>query len=350
MSNWLFIHPRRGLFQLTICRNCKYIFECANCDAKLTTYRQSGDKLELVCHQCQSYYHYPAVCPKCHSNQIVSRYGGIDELEENLTKLYPAQIVRLDKVAKPTKSTVSVPQSQINQKLQSNSSPTHPKLSVPTSSTLQSPHFIKSQSPRTFYLTTRIFDPSLDYAKFSKIIFIQADNLLASPDYLVSEEVAKDLTEIFLQITDQTELIFDSLNPDNPFFTNFKLLNKDHPVPISPLKNYIQFLEKELHLRKTLAFPPYVNLLLFTSQETTKQKSLQLMENIKQNLSKPNLPGISVSEPYPARFLKRKNMYSHHVLLKFPRQYSHYTELKKLAREQSELYRVQIRLNPRHLF
>jgi primosomal protein N' len=84
----LMIHPRRGLFRLTVCTSCSYKWECNNCSCNLTTYRTSGSLMELICHQCQTTYSYPSSCPKCHGQQILSLVGGIDDLAEKLSSEY----------------------------------------------------------------------------------------------------------------------------------------------------------------------------------------------------------------------------------------------------------------------
>ncbi len=313
MNKTLYILARRGLYQLTKCKNCGHLFECANCDAKLVTYRHSERKLELICHQCQSTYDYPNQCPNCHNHQIISRVGGIEELVENLTLEHGEQVIRLDK----QKS----------------------KIELATNS---SEH----------YVTTRLFDPSITYPEFTKIIFIQAENLLASPDYLVQEDVLKGICEVLLQVTEKNTVIFQTNSPDLPIFQELIKLNQDYPTPESVQQFYSKFLAEERLNREKYGFPPFKNLLLLTTQEKTKENSFQSLELVQDYLQKikTELPDIQISSPYPAKFLKRRNMFSYHLLIRFPRQYKKFNELKKIIFSLAELYRLQVRLNPKHLF
>ena len=313
----LLIHPRRGLFQLTNCRNCGYVFDCENCTNKLTTYQKHKYELELVCSQCQSYYKYPKKCPKCGSDKIGSSFSGIDDLTSYIKQKHNKEVVRLDEAG-------------IFEK--------------------QNQHFIKKNSAKIF-VTTRLFDPGIDYTYFQKVIFIQAQNLLASSDYLVSEEVFKSLSELFINLNYKAEVVFDTSNPELSFFTDFlKLNNIDTKKQI--LNWYFSFLHQENFKRKKFLYPPHENLLLFTTQEKNLQKSLQKISSIREIILKEKkyFPEILVGNYYPARFLKRKNMYSHHLLIRFQKQYPKFKSFKKYIKDIQETYQVQIRMNPRHLF
>lgn len=313
----LFVHPRKGLYQITKCQDCGYVFGCDHCDAKLTTYRAFEKNLQLICHQCQSYYNYPNCCPMCKGNKIDSKYGGIDELAELLSTEYQLESTKID-----SKSKIIYP----NQ--------------------------IEDPDNRKVFLTTRIFDPSIPYSSFSKIIFIHAENLMASPDYLVGEETYRNLTEIFLQITDQTEIIFDTTSPHLAFFQDLIRIQSEHTDSTKPRDWYEGFLEVEKATRDKFGFPPFQNLVLITTQEKNKEKSGQLINSARKYLMsvQKEFPEIKITTPYPARFLKRRGMFSFHLLVKYPRQYSKFFEFQKIIRYVKSQYRVQVRLNPRHLF
>ncbi len=307
----LLIHCRKGLYQITKCLDCGYIFECENCDANLVTYRSMQNRLELICHHCQSFYNYPKECPKCNSRNLDSKVSGIDDLAEKINQEFKTQVIRIDK----------------NEKFDSQKSP--------------------------IAVTTRIFDPSIDYSIFDKIIFIQAQNLLASPDYLVLEESVKSLSEVMLKVnSENTEIIFDTNSPQIQFFQEIIKINMDHPNPINVHEWFFDFLKKEKENRQIFKFPPFWNLILLTTQEKKKENSYQIQETVKERLEKEKncFSEITISPPYPARILRRKNLYSHHLLVRYPRQYAKFKLLRHTIMEIAENYNLQVRLNPRHLF
>jgi primosomal protein N' len=388
MKPILFIHPRRGLFQLTSCNTCHYKFGCDNCDCNLTTYRTYESNMQLLCHQCQSYYNFPKVCPMCKGSDISSNFGGVDELIEVLKNDFAKTVVKVESKT------------------------------------------VMDYDPKFIYVTTRVFDPSLEYRKFSKIIFIRAENLMASPDYLVNEDVHRSLVELFLQVDDSTEIVFDTSNPDllffqelaklnsfaegdevfsenfdeingeveaasaTPLITSEKEITQSASLPllsevngglsqvvnftnrsgrifestqdsntVSNIKSqknsnsniidwYTAFVEEESRNRQKFLFPPFYNLILLTTQEKSKEKSIQKINTARQYLFgyKNQLQSLTIGSAYQAKFLKRKGMFSHHLLLRFPRQYGQYFELRDIVKSVASTYNLQARLNPRHLF
>lgn len=315
----LFILSRKGLYQLTICKNCNHTWECPNCDANLITYRKTDGSLELFCHQCQTNHNYPTNCSVCGYKDIVSKYGAIDDLEENMvaegTKVYRLDLAKFNK-----KQTSPI-------------------------------DIAKMQSVDTF-LTTRLYDPSLKYEEFDRIIFVNAENLLASPDYLVQEDTIKSLAEVFLRTHEDAEIIFDVINKDTSLMQKIAKLSISNPNRQTILNWYSDFLLEENQARQKFGFPPHKNVLLLTTQEKQKQNSYDKLKQIQIELKKylPLMPELEISNPYPARFFRRKNMYSQHLLIKYPRGYSKFAQLREIITNLTEVYGIQIRLNPRHLF
>jgi primosomal protein N' (replication factor Y) (superfamily II helicase) len=343
----LFVHCRRGLYQLTKCKTCGHTFQCQNCDANLVTYRQYDRTLELVCHQCQTYYKYPNDCPVCHSHDVYSRFGGIEELVEMLQTELEMSVIRLDKAEKYDFEKGSQP-NNVNDGLKNIGIVERQDRKVLFSGFLTEDITKQDQ----VFVHTRIFDLAIPYSAFDQIIFIQAENLLASADYLVSEEIMKALAEVLLQTSSQNKLIFDTNSIEIDTFQELMKVHYEHPENVNIYQWYMDFLEREKQCREKFGFPPFKNLLLITTQEKTYSGSMDKLKSVSSYLDKirEQLPDVKWSTPYPARFLKRKNMFSHHILLRFPRQYEHYSLLRKEITELGDLYQLQIRLNPRHLF
>jgi primosomal protein N' (replication factor Y) (superfamily II helicase) len=313
MSNFpiLFIHCRRGLYQLTICQKCQFQFQCENCDCNLTTYRTFEKQMTLLCHQCQSQYTYPKICPSCSSDDLKSVFGGIEDLAETLQKEYNQKVIRLD--------------------LQQAFDPI-----------------------QKIFVSTRIFDPSIDYTNFGTIIFIQADNILSSTEYLANEDIHQNLTHLFLNVDEKTKIIFDTQNPENPFFVALTQLNKSHQDKIDLINWFYDFLTIETKNRLKYDLPPFQNIILLTSQNKNKQKSFDNTKMAKQYLqtyiNQEKLSGIKISSVYPAKFLKRKGYFANHFLVKYPKQFPDYFALKNIVKNTSNTYGLQVRLNPKHIF
>ena len=383
----LLIHCRRGLFSLTICQDCGYTWDCANCSTKLTTY-ESEKVRRLICHQCQSSYIYPQKCASCNSRNISSKFGGIEELVRILEQDFGYNPIRFD--SDTTK--------------------------------------IQPVQPDSVAVSTRLFDPAIDYELFDHIVFLAAENLFANSDYLTNEEVYKSLAEVFLSAKSDAKIIFDTRKTDLDFFESLKELShnlengleqinlkitdnlgeslnddliknlaenlaenslskvpKNNPKHnstenltgflVGDLGNnlekqekmeqikpktraeivydwYNNLMQKEATSRESFRFPPFTNLLLLTTQEKDPLTSITTLKTVSGYLAtlQKELPEITFGQPYEAKFFKRKNKFSHHLLIRYPRQYNKFARLKTIAQWLADKYKLQIRLNPRHLF
>ncbi len=322
----LFIFPRRGLFQITMCKNCGHLFGSPESDSFLVTYRSGNGKLELVDTHSQTVYEYPKECPECHSSDILSKSGGVEDLAEKLESELGTTVKKWYKHVSgdPVQATTL-------------------RLFAPYSHSIE--------------LSTRLFDPGIDYSLFDTIVILRAENLTASVDYLVHEEVYKSLCELLINIQSHTQIIVDTASLEAPIITDLLKISLSETTPAAL---YESFVKRELAEREKFKFPPFTNLLLFTTQEKSKVSSKKLIDSVylllKKELQQAEYSRdlendvVSLSPPYPARMLKRKNMFSHHVLLKFPRNYQRFSLLKTTVHSITDSLRLQTRLNPRHIF
>jgi primosomal protein N' len=368
---FLFIHPRKGLFSITKCNDCGFVFGCNNCTNELekpkslTLFSKSQFKFFMGCNQCQTSYVFDQKCPSCKNSNFQSKFGGIDELKNILEDNFKLDVTVLESAVKKPKTT------KPNKTLE-NISPT--------------------DSKKQAILTTRLFDPTMDYSQFHTIIVVQSQNLLAGTDYLMQEELYKNLCELFLANISEdgekrTKIIFDTIDTELEFFGSIRDLAESlggnsgleldvdgmifenslqEPLaPKNPLESnenpalkilqwHQKISQKESHNRKVFGFPPFYNLLLLTTQEKKKDQALskiRIAKNLIQSqLSDLGIVEVRIGSPYSARFLQRKGMYSYHLLLKFPRQYRDFEQLKTVVSNTAFSNRIQVRLNPQHLF
>jgi primosomal protein N' (replication factor Y) (superfamily II helicase) len=293
----LIISLPRGLYRLTSCKDCGHIFVCDNCDYNLTTVLQ-GKAKSLVCSECQSSYTYPSSCPKCAGHKIESNFGGRDYLQE---KLDAREIV---------------------------------------------------SGGQEVAVSNRLYDPNLDYSSFTKIIITHVENIFLGIDYTSVEDGAKSLSELLMHLEDNTQVVLD-----------YKMQNEDMLDGLSqPLSWFEAILIKEKENREFFKFPPYYNILLFSASEKTNQAASNKLLALRQDLlaymeettSKGGMAdneaslSIKPSKPYHAKILRKKGLYTMHMLFKFPKGYAKITSLQKEVLRLKKMYRVIVRTNPRH--
>jgi primosomal protein N' (replication factor Y) (superfamily II helicase) len=278
----LVISLPRGLYRLTKCKICKHTFKCENCDNNLTTFKV-GIKNILVCSECQSQYDYPKTCPKCNSPEIESQFGGRDYLEDQLEK-----------------------------------------------------------NDLNVEVSNRIYDPLLDYNDYDRIIITHAENLFLGIDYQSIEEAAKSLTELLVNVQDQTKIVFDQKSGGS-------ILDGIE----SPIKWFNDIITREKLNREKFAFPPAVNLILISSSDKSHSQAEAKLNVVRKELIELQikLPELGKpSYPYEAKMLRRRGFYTMHMFIKYPKNYSNVTTLNQCIAELKNRYRLTVRLNPRHIF
>lgn len=340
--NILYIHPRKGLYRLTVCNACGHVWECENCSSNLITYRSSYDVFDMLCHHCQTSYTYPNQCPTCQSEDISSAVGGIDDLVEQLENEFNTKVNRLDK---KVANLPSIFEESIHSEPASILQDTSTDHSITFRTKLDF-----DENPNIF-VSTRVFDPAIHYHHFDVIILYQAHNLIASPDYMAHEEMYISLTQLFGAVHNNSEIVLQS-HKDIAILNDILRLNHTHEHYIGLHQWYYEHLNEELEFRKEYKFPPFANLILLTIHEKKESAAQLKAQTLKQILDTQfgKEAELSISSPYQPKLLKRKGYYSYHVLLKYPRKWTKYPELRRYIQEIQQQYRIQVRLNPRHVF
>lgn len=94
---------RRGYAPLTLCRNCGFRFQCANCSAWLVEHRLSA---RLACHHCGHEEVPPATCPECGEPDCLVACGpGVERIADEVAELFPEA-----RIAVATSDTLNSPE------------------------------------------------------------------------------------------------------------------------------------------------------------------------------------------------------------------------------------------------
>lgn len=94
---------RRGYAPLTLCRNCGFRFQCANCSAWLVEHRFSK---RLACHHCGHEEKPPLNCPECGEPECLVACGpGVERIADEVAEILPDA-----RVAVATSDTLNTPE------------------------------------------------------------------------------------------------------------------------------------------------------------------------------------------------------------------------------------------------
>ena len=82
---------RRGYSPLSLCVECGYRHQCAQCSSWLVMHQQ---KKRLLCHQCGSIEEMSFNCPKCLAKDSIKFIGpGVERIAEELTQSFPDKVI-----------------------------------------------------------------------------------------------------------------------------------------------------------------------------------------------------------------------------------------------------------------
>jgi len=203
-------------------------------------------------------------CPKCGSAEISSRGAGLEQIIEEISGLFPkSKILKISSQSEETNN-------------------------------LQKYDLIIS----TFVALSR-----LAKYKFGLITLINADQILNLPDYRSSEKTFQLLFNLnSLAKYNQADFVIQTFSAKNPSFKYFP-------------NGYENFFRQELKSRKLLSYPPYSQLIKFSSQAANLYQAKNEALKIHKKLSQ-EFPSLNLSPPLPAFIIKRFNRYFYNIILK----------------------------------
>lgn len=95
-KNILLLSARRGLANITVCRDCRSIVLCKKCGGGVTLHK--GESINIFsCHKCGTYSETSVLCAKCRSWNLKTLGFGTEKIEEEVRSEFgQAKIFRLD--------------------------------------------------------------------------------------------------------------------------------------------------------------------------------------------------------------------------------------------------------------
>ncbi|MBP7172955.1 MAG: primosomal protein N' [Cloacibacterium sp.] len=294
----IILHNRRGYANVVECETCGYVTYCGNCDVVMT-YHKSGN--EMKCHYCGQKATKPHICPSCHSQNINSRGVGVEQIHEELGKLFPESTVdRMDIDSMRRKFA-------------------YEKL------------YEKLESGETDILVgTQMISKGLDFDTIELVAIPKADSLLHVQDFRVEEKAFQLITQVAGRagrVSGEGKVIIQTYQPHHSVF---QLIKENDSKAI-----YDYFLDE----RKKFLYPPFVKMILIElkhRKEDKTQRAAQFMGSVLRKY----LPEECIFGPEKAPIGKINNLYQFQILIKLPRS-KKYGDFKKLvAQSLEELHEI----------
>ncbi len=275
----ILFHNRRGHSSFVQCVSCGKLFQCPHCEISMNFHSSSQ---ELICHYCGHRIDLPRKCPECGSFMFSFGAPGTQQIEKELQILFPsARILRMDSDSTRRKDSYD---SMFERMKKGNID---------------------------ILLGTQMIAKGLDFANVTLVGVISADIGLNIPDFRAAERTFQLLTQVAGRSgrgEKPGEVIIQTYNPEH------------YAITCATHQDFVSFSQQELKLRKLLKYPPTYRLARFLfSHKNEKYLRTQLVKNdhiierLKQ-LFKPE--NLFVLGPVQAPFIKIKNNYRYHIILK----------------------------------
>lgn len=229
---------RRGFSSFVMCRNCGYVPKCEDCDVSLVYHKE--DNL-LKCHYCNRRYKMLSRCPKCGSVSLRTGAVGTEQVVEELKKLTDVPVFRLDNDTTQNKTAY------VNILQQFNS--TKPAILV----------------------GTQMIAKGHDFEGVSLVGIVDADVSLHFSDYRAIERTFQLITQVSGRAgrsEGEGKVVLQTYYP------------KHFAYRCAVDYNYDAFFKRELSLRETTHFPPFVTMLRVLVTSENEQKAQDTLQNI----------------------------------------------------------------------
>ncbi len=232
---------RRGYAPLLMCKDCGWIPKCDRCDVALT-YHKNGEMLS--CHYCGYERKLPYSCPSCASKALTLQGVGTEQLEEEVTRLFPeARVGRMD--ADTTRTRKS--QEQLVYDFESG------KTNV--------------------LIGTQMVSKGLDFKNVRLVGVLNADLILNFPDFRAHERSFQLLSQVSGRagrFGGQGKVIIQATNTDQ------------HILKDIQDGDFLRFYALETELRRQFSYPPYVRLVIIR----LKHRDAEVVKRAAVHLSK----------------------------------------------------------------
>ncbi|MGM8211804.1 primosomal protein N' [Virgibacillus sp. W0430] len=286
---------RRGYSTFALCRDCGHVQECPHCDIALTYHK---DNHRLKCHYCAYEEAMPSNCPSCESNLIRFFGTGTQRVEEALTELIPhASVIRMDVDTTRRKGS-------------------HERLLNDF-----------SNQKADILLGTQMIAKGLDFENVTLVGVLTADSMLNLPDFRSSEKTFQLLTQVSGRAGRHEligEVVIQTYTPDH------------YSVQLASQYDYNTFYLKEMAMRRSFQYPPYVFIILITIAHENKIYTVQTAQAIAKLLMKHIRSDTVILGPTPSPIARIKDKYRYQLMLKYKNEPSLKSYIKKIIEHYGE--------------
>jgi len=265
---------RRGYAPVILCKECAWISECTRCDARMTFYKNRNI---LKCHHCLREERVPENCPNCNSEDLLQLGEGTQRIETKLKELFPSvSIARIDRDSTSKKNALEERLAEI-----------------------QAGKF-------QIIIGTQMLSKGHDFPNVTLVGILNVDHGLFSTDFRATERLAQLIVQVAGRAgrsKKKGKVLLQTYLPEHPLLNC--LLSQ----------GYGAFSQQALNIRKECALPPYTTMLLIRSRANQLDLTQNFLQDIKNLISRDQLPNLTIYGPIPAMMERKAGMYQSQLIL-----------------------------------
>ena len=272
----ILLYNRRGFASFMQCDDCGDVVECPHCSVSLTYHKRQQ---HLRCHYCGYSAGVPRACPSCQSHEMQMQGSGTQQIEEELTGLFPdLRVLRMDQDTTSRKNA-------------------HDRI-------LSS--FGRGEAD--ILIGTQLVAKGLDFPNVTVVGVINADTELAFPSYRSNERMFQLLSQVSGRSgrADKKGVVYLQTKQPEHFAIRFA---REH--------DFEGFARHELAIRKPLLYPPYSRLLQFSFKGRDATNCMKAAEQFTRVMQQAGTPW-PVLGPTPDVIEKMNDEYRWVTLMKLP--------------------------------
>ena len=276
------------------CRDCGSVLKCPNCDISLTYHKTSNNNR---CHYCNYSVKNVRKCLECGSYNIKDYGLGTEKLEEELNKMFKANIVRMDM---DTTSRKGMHEKIIND---------------------------FGEHKYDILVGTQMIAKGLDFPMVTLVGVINADSSLNLPDFRSAETTFQLLSQVSGRAgrSDlEGEVVIQTYNPDH------------YSIRYAREHNYLSFYKKEMNIRRDLCYSPYFYITLVNISSRDYELGFKEANKIGEYLRKNVDVNTKILGPSMANIFRINNIYHYQCIIKYKRD----DKLSRVLREIDNIYKV----------
>ena len=287
----IILHNKRGYASVLECESCGYVNYCSNCDVVMTYHKSAN---EMKCHYCGQRASKPKVCPKCFSENLNERGVGVEQIHEEVSKIFPdSEVDRMDVDSMRKKFAYE----KLYEKIE--------------------------ERETDIIVGTQMISKGLDFDHIELVAIPKADSMLYVQDFRAEERAYQLITQVSGRagrVSGEGKVLIQTYNPDHSVFQLIKINN------ISKIYKYF------LTERQKFNYPPFTKLIMIELKHRRDEKVNRASQFLGSVLRK-YLPEDCVLGPERSQISRLNNLYQFQILLKLPRgkKYQEYKSLVLLS-------------------